>query len=332
MKSVILPSYNRNLIRAMLGLKIEETNLPEITDNDVVIKIHAAPVNPSDIAFMQGSYNIVKPIPTIPGFEASGVVVEAGKNAADLIGKKVSCFVQDNRGGTWSEKVIANKSDIIILNDKMDMDQAACLTVNPFTAYALFDIAVQYEASCVIQNAAGGQVAGFIRSMAAEKNIEVINIVRKPETASKLKSEGNSYVIAENSDDFHELLDEYSKKLNPTVAYDAVGGSLSGKMFNSLAEDSELVVYGGLSGKQICDINVMDVIFKSKIISGFNLMDWKEEIGIDKFNSISEEIQQSIISKKYTTKIGYRTSLDNIVAGLRKYIASMSDGKLLIVP
>jgi len=137
----------------MLGLKVIEADMPIATDNDVIIKVHAAPVNPSDIAFIQGVYNIVKPLPAAPGFEASGKVIDAGKNAKHLIGSNVSCFVQDNRSGTWSEYVVANKNDVILLKDEMDMNQAACFTVNPFTAYGLFEIAKIRESKAIIQSA-----------------------------------------------------------------------------------------------------------------------------------------------------------------------------------
>ena len=332
MKSVILPSYNRNIIRAMLGLKVEEVEMPVPDENDLIIKIHASPVNPSDIAFIQGVYNIVKPIPTVPGFEASGTVIDAGKNVKHLVGKKVSCFVQNDNSGTWSEFVIAKMDDVIELRDDMDMDQAACFTVNPFTAYGMFDIVLQREASSIIQNASGGQVANFIRRMANENGINVIDIVRKEETAELLRSRGAAHVLVETQDGFGEKLQELSSQLLPRVAFDAVGGDLGGAMFNALSEDSELVVYGGLSGKALSGLNVMDIIFNNKIVSGFNLMDWKADIGMDEFDRVSQLLQEKIINGGYITEIGGSTSLENIVKGLRAYIADMSKGKLLVKP
>ncbi len=332
MKSIILPAYNKNIIRAMLSLKVEEVNKPEPGNNEVLIKVHASPVNPSDIAFIQGSYNIVKTLPAIPGFEASGIIEEAHKKHQNLIGKKVSCFVQDDGSGTWSEYVIANVADIIILKDLMNLDQGACFTVNPTTAYGLFEIALQYEAKAIIQNAAGSQVASFIRKMAEENNIEVIDIVRKHETAMLLKSKGAKYVLMETDEDFTDQLKELSNVLCPTVAYDAVGGTLAGNMFNALGDDSELVVYGGLSGKNISEIDVMDVIFRNKIISGFNLIDWKYEIGMERFTEIADELQDKFINGTLKTEIASTTSMENIVKGLRGYIGDMSKGKLLVKP
>ncbi len=332
MKSITLPSYNKNIIRAMLGLKVIDVKMPVAGDNDVVIKVHAAPVNPSDIAFIQGVYNVVKSLPAVPGFEASGIIVDAGVNAKSLIGKKVSCFVQDDRSGTWSEFVAANMSDVILLKDEMDMDQAACFTVNPFTAYGMFEIALIRGSKAIIQNASGGQVASLIRMMAAEHDVEVIDIVRKQESADKLVNDGARYVLVETDENFEGQLNDLVKRLGATVAYDAVGGSLSGLMFNAMPADSELVVYGGLSNKPIAEIDVMELIFSNKIISGFNLMDWKDDLENEEFERISEVLQDKFISGAYSTNIKGVSSLDDIVKGLRSYISDMSSGKLLLKP
>ncbi len=177
MKSILLPAYNKNVLRSILSLQIVDKELPILKSNEVLIKTHAAGCNPSDIAFIQGGYNIVKTLPAVPGFEGSGTVVEAGKNNKDLIGKKVSCFIQEDVDGTWSEYFVGHRDNILVLDEKMDLDQAACFSVNPFTAYAMMEIALLRESKAIIQNACGGQVPAFIRKMAALNRVQVINIL-----------------------------------------------------------------------------------------------------------------------------------------------------------
>lgn len=332
MKSVVLPAYNKNILRAILSLEIQEKELPKLRGEEVLIKTHAAPVNPSDIAFIQGGYNIVKPLPAVPGFEGSGVIVDAGQHAKDLINKKVSAFVQTNHDGSWADHFIACKKDLIILKEEMDMDQAACFTVNPFTAYALMEIALIRRSKAIVQNAAGAQLAAFIRVMAKENDIEVINIVRKAETAALLKQQGVQHVLNQADDTFEEQLKSLSLQLQATTAFDAVGGELSGQMFNAMADDSELVVYGGLSGKTLSGIGLMGVIFKNKIISGFNLMDWKRELDVSEFEQVSNELQDKIINRDYKTEIQETVGLDQIVQGLKTYLGHMSGGKILVKP
>ena len=332
MKSIQLAAYNKNIIRALLGLKLQEKEVGIPGDNEVLVKMHAAPCNPSDIAFIQGTYNIVKSLPAVPGFEGSGVVVGAGKNAGHLLGKKISAFVQSDTDGTWAEYFVVGMDDLIVLQDEMDLDQAACFTVNPFTARGLIDIALQRESKAIVQNAAGGQVAAFIREMAMENAIEVIDIVRKKESAELLKSQGAQHVLCENDEDFEKQLNKLTTTLQATTAFDAVGGRLAGTIFNALMPDAELVVYGGLSGKPMENINVLGPIFQNKIISGFNLIDWKADLDAGEFDKVSEKLQNKFISGAYKTAFQGSATLDNIVKGLRNYIANMSGGKILIRP
>ncbi len=332
MLAIQLPEYKRNVLRALLSLKVIHKEIPKPQNDEVLVKMHAASCNPSDIAFIQGGYNIIKTLPAIPGFEGSGTVVETGSDAKNLINKNVSCFIQNDVDGTWAEYFKIKKENLIVLDKAMDLDQAACFSVNPFTAYALMDIAETKHCKTIIQNAAGGQVPALIRQIAKIRDIETINIVRKPITAERLRKEGVKHVLVEQEDDCFEKLKSLANKLDATVAFDAVGGPLSGFIFNTMPSNSEMVVYGGLSNKPISEVNTMDVIFQNKIINGFNLMDWKTKIGHDKFKRISSELQQLFITRKLKTKIQDSVNLNNIIQGLKTYLGNMSDGKILIKP
>lgn len=332
MKSVLLPNYNKNVLRAMLSLELSELDIPELRDDEVLIKTSAAVCNPSDIAFIQGVYNIVKPVPAIPGFEGAGEIVKEGKNISGMVGKKVSAFVQSNRSGTWSEYFVAKTADIIALDDAMPFEQSACFTVNPFTAYGMFETAKKLNTPAIIQNASGSQVAAFLRKMAEEEGMQLIDIVRKQSTAKSLIEEGAKNVLVETDEDFDNKLKTICEKLKPQVAFDAVGGSLSGKMYNALAPNSEMMVYGGLSNKHMSDLSVMDAIFNNKIVSGFNLIGWKSGLSRMEFESISLHLQKKFIDGVYKTKFHKTVDLTDIMQGLKSYLGNMSAGKLLIKP
>lgn len=68
MRAIILPAYNPNVFRALLSLKVETVPSPNPGKDEVLVDLYAATCNPSDIAFICGTYNIVKPLPAIPGF------------------------------------------------------------------------------------------------------------------------------------------------------------------------------------------------------------------------------------------------------------------------
>ncbi len=330
MNKIVLPAYNKNIIRALRSLRVEGCSLRKPGIDEVLIKVHAAPCNPSDIAFMMGGYNIIKEVPTVPGFEGSGIVVEAGEGAEDLIDRKVSFFIQEENCGSWSEYVISNRKKLVVLDDKMNMDQAACFAINPFTARGLLDIALLRDNHAVIQNAAGGQVAAFVRQMAGDMGIDVIDIVRKQKTVERLKNEGARYVLLENDPLFEQNLKKLAHKLDARLAFDAVGGPLAGQIFNAMPFDAELVSYGGLSTKHISGIDSMDLIFHNKIISGFNLPEWREQMDDDFFEQVSVDMQHLFISGKYQTKIQGSVGFDNISDGLIQCLRNLSKGKMLI--
>jgi NADPH:quinone reductase-like Zn-dependent oxidoreductase len=181
-----------------------------------------------------------------------------------------------------------------------------------------------------MQNAGGGQVAALLKRMADAHNIKVINIVRKEETVRQLQASGWAHVLNELDEDFQEQLQNLSNELHATLGFDAVGGPLAGIMFNALAPDAELVSYGGLSGKRISEINEMDLIFRNKMITGYNLIEWKEEMEPEEFDEISAKLQSQFMNGELETAFRATTSLDNIISGLKGYIGNMSGGKLLI--
>lgn len=333
MKTVVLPAYNQNIIRALISLRVIEKDVPKHNKGQVLIKMSAAPCNPSDIAFLQGGYNIIKTLPCVPGFEGSGIIVATGSDKASkaLLGKKVSCFTQDDTDGTWSEYFLTKSENCIILKDEIDMHQAACFSINPITAYGLFEIALQRESKTIIQNAAGSQVCRFISSLAKKHKIKVINLIRKESGLNQLTIEGEEHVLLSTEENLSEKLSDLSNKLNATTAFDAVGGETTGLIFNAMPKDSEVVVYGGLSGKPISNIDILELIFKDKIVSGFNLNEWIEEIGTERFSEISNELQEMIINNEISTKIAGKFKLEDVVKGIRQYIGNMSGGKILFI-
>jgi NADPH:quinone reductase-like Zn-dependent oxidoreductase len=331
-KAVVLSEYNGNLARAILGLKVEMRDMPIPGDDQVLIKTEAAPCNPSDIAFIRGGYNIKKTLPAVPGFEGSGVVINTGKNASHLKNKRVSSFVQDDRDGTWAEYFVARSRDCIVLHDALDAKQGACLSINPFTAFGLVELAEKSRSRAVVQNAAGGQVAEFVRTLCEMKGIEVINIVRKAESIHRLEAAGVKYLLNSSEDHFQEKLYELSRRLQANLAFDAVAGDSTSLLLKIMPERSKLVLYGALSGVIMNSIPAFDLIFQEKTLTGFNLNKWINDMTTGEFNAISNELQQSFINGKMQTRIQATFPIHDVVNGIRTYIKSLSEGKILFTP
>ncbi len=334
MKAIVLPDYNANVIRAMRSLQVKDVDIPRPVSDQVLIKVASAPCNPSDIAFMRGGYNIKKPVPVIMGFECTGTVVETGNNpeATTLLGKRVSCFSQGMENGTWAEYFMTSSRNCLIVRDELDDDQAAALCINPFTAFALFNMALAKKADAIIQNGSSGQIGIFIRTLAKTRRIPVINLVRKEEHIAALKDAGEKFVLNMNDVDFETKLTAVAREYNATIAFDAVAGDSSGLILNSMPPGSELIIYGGLSGKAIGLINPLEIIFKAKTVRGFNLGDWKIEIGDRKFEEVSDQLQELLIKRTLATRIQCAYSLEQVQPALDQYIRNMSAGKILFQP
>ncbi|MBE0638664.1 MAG: alcohol dehydrogenase catalytic domain-containing protein [Bacteroidales bacterium] len=329
MKALIIDAYNSNLIRAMQAMKLMEIPMPQPDENHVLIKIELTPVNPSDIAFLRGGYNISRPLPAIPGFEGTGKIVETGSGVdKSFVGRRVSFFSQSEYG-TWAEYTVIRLSDCIFLNNDLSVEQASCLFVNPFTARGMFDHILTNGHQALIQSAAMGQIGQFIRYFARESNLPVINLVRKDVHVEMLQAEGEQFVLNMTNEKFQDDLARMATALNASAALDAVGGELTGKILNAMPKGSELILYGGLSGIPVGQMDPLEIIFKNKVLWGFNLGDWLNDLSDIRLSKISDEIQTLFIQKKLETKIQQIFPLENFYGGLRKYISNMSGGKVL---
>lgn len=331
-QAVVLPAYNPNLIRALLGIRIEERKIPELKPDDVLIHMAAAPCNPSDIAFLQGGYNVVKSLPVVPGFEGAGTIIDTGENQKKMIGKRISFFTQAENDGTWSEFIVTSALDCIELYDELSFEQGACLAINPLTAFGLFELALKKKSKAIIQNAAGGQLAHLISIFAKKKNIPVINIVRKQEQIDELKTRGEKHVLNSANDNFPDELNHLAQQLQAIIAFDAVGGEMSGILLNSMPANADLILYGGLSGADLSGISSLEIIFKKKNLNGFNLNEWLENKSHEEIQKISNQIQEMILAGEFKTEIQATFKLNEIINGIRTYIKSMSKGKVLFTP
>src|SRR2546426_309890 len=109
MRAILLCAYHENPVEAIAGLKLVERPMPTPARGQVLVKIEAAPCNPSDLLLLQGKYGALKTLPTVPGWEGAGTVVASGGGwlAGWLQGKRVACGLQGDRDGTWAEYAVA---------------------------------------------------------------------------------------------------------------------------------------------------------------------------------------------------------------------------------
>jgi NADPH2:quinone reductase len=136
MKAVFLDGPGSRLV-------VREIKTPEPGPNEVLIRMIASPVNPSDLARIKDAPKEYGLATFIPGLEGSGIVVAAGKGILPhlWLGKRVACSAHYPASGTWAEYMVTKATGCFPLGKKISYEQGSMSLVNPLTAIAFFEIA-----------------------------------------------------------------------------------------------------------------------------------------------------------------------------------------------
>jgi NADPH2:quinone reductase len=315
-----------------LGLdhvRVEERPLRPPGPGEVLVRIAAAPINPSDLAFIQGLYGVRKPLPVVPGFEASGTIVAVGTGVSpERVGQRVACFAGDG-DGTWAGFLTTHAGTCLPVEPSIDDAQAAMLLVNPLTAWALVDRARAAGAPAAVQTAAASALGRMIIRLAARHHLPVINIVRRAQQVADLQALGANYILDSSEPTFERHLRDACRSLDARLAFDAVGGALAGQVLRALPNGGTLIVYGGLAGEP-CQIGVDQLIFRAKHVEGFWLSFWLRDHGAA-LPAAWADVQAGA-GDIFASPVRARFPLSAGAAALYDYAAQMSGGKILFVP
>ncbi len=266
-----------------LELALREIDIPQPGENDVVIRIEAAPINPSDLGVMfsaadmstaKQSGSAERPVinadfpakfmgavkkrvgKAIPvGNEGAGTVVAAGSSAAaqSLMGKTVA-FIG---GGSYRKYVRANVQSVLELQAGTSAVEAASSFVNPLTALAMVETMRAEGHKAIVHAAAASNLGQMLNRICIADGIDLVNIVRKPEQEALLRDLGAKYVVNSSSDSFMADLTQALIDTGATIAFDPIGG---GKLASDILtcmeaavsrDITEYSVYGSTIFKQV---------------------------------------------------------------------------------
>lgn len=316
------------------SINVAEVPVPKPGAGEVLVKVHASPVNPSDLAFLQGLYGFKKPLPAIPGFEGSGTVVESGAGMMPrfLKGRRVACAAADANvaGGMWAEYLVTAAQFCMPLRKNIDLEQGAALLVNPITAWALMEEARKGNHRAVVQTAAASALGRMIVRLGRKFSLPVINVVRRPEQVELLRREGAEHVVNSSDAGFPEQLRDLCHKLGATIGFDAVAGEVSAIVLRAQPRGARLLVYGGLSF-QPCQADPGSLIFESKRLEGFWLSGWLRTKNLLGQLRLAKQIQE-LLGNELKTEFQAKVPLQDAPRALQQYAANMTAGKILIVP
>lgn len=314
-------------------LIIRDVRTPEPGPGEVLVKIMAAPVNPSDLAAIRKASAVNDITTFIPGLEASGVVVAAGKGLLPHLwmGKRVACSSEYSTSGTWAEYMVTHAGKCFPLSSKVSDEQGSMSLVNPMTALSFFEIAREQNHKAIIINAAASALGRIVELLGEKNGIAVINIVRNHKQLENLKSLGAAYVLDSSDPLFIENLGILSHRLRATVLFDTVCSRQLGQMIDVLPQNSSVIIYGNLSREELIMINPRRLIDNNIKISGFFLGRRAKENGIFK-NILNLRKVNSLMISGLTIKIRDRFPLSRAQEAVDTYLTNMSEGKVILIP
>ena len=244
-----------------LELFIEKTKVPACLENQVLVEVQAAPVNPIDLKGLlagatlstltqvtdgkrpgiQGSIpkneastllsRVGKAL--VFGREGAGVVVATGTSAASkrLLGKTVAV-----RGdGTYQKYLLIDNNSCLQLDQDLSPRQGASAFINPLTTLSMLMVMRSGGHSALINTAAASNLGQMLQRLCIAEKVPLINIVRNTQQAGILSAIGARYVLNYEDARFSRTLEKYILETGATVAFDAIGGGeLVGQLLNAM--------------------------------------------------------------------------------------------------
>jgi len=354
-----------------LSTRLENFAWPEPADDEVLIKIQAAPINPSDLALltaaadmstlssttMDGNPGVVaKALPgalgafksrigldLIAGNEGAGTVVATGASARAkaLAGHTVATF----GGGMYAEYRIAKVDECIPLPQGMDAEKGASAFVNPMTSLGFVETMKREGHSAIIHTAAASNLGQMLNRICLADDIPLINIVRRSEHVELLKSQGAKTVLNSSSDTFFTELVDAIDAVNATLAFDATGGGeLASTVMNAMeaAAARHLEVYNRYGSDRFKQLYIYGRLDPSLLtirqgmgfawsIAGWLLTHFLQKAGVETMM----RMQQRVVTELETTfasNYTARISLEEMLdPGIMSKYAKMETGQKYLV-
>lgn len=203
---------------------------PEISKPDhVLVRLHAAGVNPVDIKMREGFYNI-DPLPFTLGFDGAGVVEAVGSDVTDYKpGDEVIVFFCSfgDRQGCYAQYVLATDRSIAPKPASLSYAEAASLPLSFLTAWeSLYDRANVQEGQSVLIHAGAGGVGQFAIQLAAARGATVYTTVGSKEKAGFVKTLGAKEAILYKETDFAGAVNDFTRGKGVDATLDFVGGDI----------------------------------------------------------------------------------------------------------
>jgi NADPH2:quinone reductase len=275
----------RSLVTAggELQLSIATVDTPQPAEHEVLVRIDAAPINPSDLGLLLAAADVSRatsagtadsPVVTAPiaqqvmpglaarvgesmpvGNEGCGIVVAAGSapDAQALLGRTVAII----GGATYGEYRSVPAVSCLVLPDGTDPADGASCFVNPLTALSMVETMRMEGHTALVHTAAASNLGQMLVKICLADGVPLVNIVRRPEQVELLRSLGAEHVCDSSAPTFTADLTAALVATGATLAFDATGGGrLAGQILGCMeaaanATATEYSRYGSTVHKQV---------------------------------------------------------------------------------
>ncbi len=356
-----------------LELSLADAPVPPPASDEVVVQVQASPLNPSDLAMLLGTADVStakqsgtadRPAITLDipphgraamanrvgkaygiGNEGAGVVVAAGDSdgAQSLLGKTVAC-----RGGELHAQYrTLNVAQCMLLPDDISPAEGAACFTNPMTVLGMIETMRLEGHTALVHTAAASNLGLMLNKVCTADGIGLVNIVRKPEQESLLRTLGARHVVNSESPSFQNDLVAAIGETGATLGFDAVGGgrlagNILGAMEIALAKKMpDYSRYGSPQHKQVYIYGRLDL---GEVVLPFNLgMAWSvggwlstyalEKIGPKGVAAIRARVLgelKTTFASRYSAEISLMQALD--LETLKAYSRKATGEKYLIAP
>ena len=351
-----------------LAVELADETLPSPQNDEVLVRVEAAPINPSDLALLfasadlenaeYGEGRIVARMPDAArralagrvgepmtvGNEGAGTVIDAGGSpeAQALLGKRVALI----SGGMFAQYRIVNARACMILPDDVTAEQGASAFVNPMTALGFVETMKREGHKAIVHTAAASNLGQMLVRIAQEDGIPLVNIVRNDAQVAILKDIGAEHVINSSDDGFPARLEAAIAATGATIAFDAIGGGhLVSQILHAMeqvaSKDAPYSRYGSDSAKQAYIYGALDlsptILTRSFgfgwSVGGWLLFPFLQKAGAETIERMKRRVMDNIkttFASHYKGHISLSQALSR--DAVLTYNARRTGEKYLIVP
>lgn len=318
MKAIIVKNFGAPEV-----MNLEEIETPEPNENQILVRVKAAGVNPVDTYIRTGTYAQKPELPYTPGKDAAGIVEKIGANVKNFaVGERV--LTADSVSGTYAEFCLCEEKHLIKLPENVSFEQGAGVFVPFATAYrALFQKAKVQKGETVLIHGASGGVGTAAVQWAKNAGLTVIGTASSEEGKRLVKEQGADFIFDHSDKNYLNEIVEATNGKGVDAIIEMLANVNLVKDFDVLAKFGRIVVVGNRGS---LDFNPRLTMGKDASIHGLALFnappDEMNEIYEAIFNGLSKGFLNPIVGKKF--------ALSDAVKAHREVIESKAFGKIIL--